>query len=147
MIQQLYKHLEDKNFWYRKYLACTEAYLVALRHAPEIALDELELFYGNRESLLKILDSLDEKVQEFVNEAERMGTQLNTEQQTKVQYHLREKDSVVARIVDLDKELMSEIETLKAKGEEKLKLLAKGKKALAKYKSSSGANERIDKRV
>jgi len=32
----LYKHLEDKNFWYGKYLACTEAYLVALRHAPEI---------------------------------------------------------------------------------------------------------------
>lgn len=143
----LYKHLEDKNFWYKKYLACTEAFLVALRHAPEIALDELELFYGNRESLLKILDSLDEKIQAFVTEAERMGTEFSTEQSTKVQYHLREKDSIVARIVDLDRELMASLDELRAKGEEKLKLLAKGKKALAKYKSSASGNEKIDKRV
>ncbi|MGZ3655995.1 MAG: hypothetical protein ACXVCS_10600, partial [Bdellovibrionota bacterium] len=113
---QLYKHLEDKNFWYKKYVACTEAYLVALRHAPEIALDELELFYGNRESLLKILDSLDEKIQSLVADKERMGLELNSEQATKVQYYLREKDSLVAKIVDLDKELMSEIDLLRAKG-------------------------------
>ena len=143
----LYKHLEDKNFWYKKYLACTEAFLVALRHAPEIALDELELFYGNRESLLKILDSLDEKIQAFVTEAERKGTEFNTAQSTKVQYYLREKDPIVARIVDLDRELMNSLDELRAKGEEKLKLLAKGKKALAKYKSSGQGNEKIDKRV
>jgi hypothetical protein len=144
---QVYKHLEDKNFWYKKYLSCTEAYLVALRHAPEIALDELELFYGNRESLLKILDSLDKKIEDRVAELEKRGLELNTEQQTKVQQYLREKDSIVARIVALDNELMREIETLKAKGEEKLKLLAKGKRALAKYKSSAETNEKIDKRV
>lgn len=147
MMTELYKHLESKNFWYKKYVACTEAFLVALRHAPEIALDELELFYGNRESLLKILDSLDEKIQSFVNEAERMGRELSSEQSTKVNYFLREKDSLVSRIVALDKELMASIEELRAKGEEKLKLLAKGKKALAKYKSSTQANEKIDKRV
>ena len=144
---QLYKPLEDKNYWYKKYLLCTEAYLVALRHAPEIALDELELFYGNRESLLKILDSLDEKIQEHVIQVERMGAELNTEQSTKVQFFLREKDSLVAKIVDLDKELMREIEALKAKGEAKLKLLAKGRRALAKYRSSGQSNEKIDKRV
>jgi len=144
---QLYKSLEDKNFWYKKYVLCTEAYLVAIRHAPEIAFDELELFYGNRESLLKILDSLDEKIQALVADKERMGLELNSEQSTKVQFYLREKDSLVSKIVDLDKELMAEIDVLRAKGEEKLKLLAKGKKALAKYKSSSGGNEKIDKRV
>lgn len=144
---RLYKHLEDKNYWYKKYLACTEAYLVALRHAPEIALDELELFYGNRESLLKILDSLDVKVDEEVKLAEKHGTEWNTKQHTRIQQYLREKDSIVGRIVELDKELMAEIEALKAKGEEKLKLLAKGKKALAKYKSSSETNEKLDKRV
>jgi hypothetical protein len=144
---RLYKHLEDKNYWYKKYLACTEAYLVALRHAPEIALDELELFYGNRESLLKILDSLDVKVDEEVKLAEKHGTEWNTKQHTRIQQYLREKDSIVGRIVELDKELMAEIEALKAKGEEKLKLLAKGKKDLAKYKSSSETNEKLDKRV
>jgi hypothetical protein len=144
---QLYKHLEDKNFWYKKYLACTEAYLLALRHAPEIAVDELQLFHGNRESLLKILDSLDEKIQAFVVDAERMGREFSSDQSTKVQFHLREKDSIVARIVALDRELMASLDELRAKGEQKIKLLAKGKKALAKYKSSSQGNEKIDKRV
>jgi hypothetical protein len=146
-MSQLYKHLEDKNFWYGKYLACTEAYLVALRHAPEIALDELEHFYGNRESLLKILEKLDAKIDEEVKHLEKMGIELTTAQQTKAQHLLREKDSIVGRIVEADKELMAEIESLKTKGEEKLKLLAKGKRALAKYKSSNGENEKLDKRV
>jgi len=132
---RIQKHLEDKNFWYKKYLLCTEAYLVALRHAPEIALDELDLFYGNRESLLKILDSLDAKVDEEVKLMDKHGTELSSAEHTRIQLQLREKDSLVARIVDLDKELMREIDELRAKGEAKLKLLAKGKKALAKYKS------------
>jgi len=146
-MNRLYKHLEDKNFWYTKYLACTEAYIQALHHAPDIALGELELFYGNRESLLKILDGLDAKVHEEVKLIEKHGTELSTEQHTKVRHFLREKDGIVNRIIDLDKILMNEIEALKIKSEEKLKLLAKGKRALAKYKSSSGTNERIDKRV
>jgi hypothetical protein len=144
---ELCGHLEDKNFWYKKYLACTESYLVALRHAPDIALDELDLFYGNRESLLKILDSLDVKIEKSLLELDRKGHQANSEQHTKVQHLLREKESIVSRIVCLDKELMEEIEVLRAKGEEKIKLLAKGKKALAKYKSPAQGNEKIDKLV
>lgn len=144
---QLYKCLEDKNGWYRKYLACTEAFLSAIRHAPEIALDELELFYGNRESLLKILDALDKKIQELVAREERMGTEFSTEQVTKVRYHLREKDSIIERIILVDKELMQEIDALRIQGAEKLKLLSKGKKALSGYKSENNRNEKIDKRV
>jgi hypothetical protein len=146
-MNQIYKLLEDKNSWYRKYLACTEAFLSALRHAPEIALDELELFYGNRESLLKILGGLDLKLQECLTESERMGKELDSAQTTKVQFHLREKDSIIERIIVVDKEVMAEIELLRTQGADKLKLLSKGKKALAKYKSTNNHNEKIDKRV
>jgi|GEM_PF-5555695 len=146
-MSQLYKLLEDKNSWYRKYLACTEAFLSAVRHAPEIALDEIELFYGNRESLLKILAGLDLKIQEFLTDHERTGRELDSVQTTKVQYLLREKDSIIERIIVVDKELMEEIEILRAQGADKLKLLSKGKKALSKYKSTNSHNEKIDKRV
>ena len=78
---------------------------------------------------------------------ERMGIELNSDQSTKLNYQLREKDSIVEKIVHLDKEVMAEIEVIRTKGAEKLKLLAKGKKALAKYKSTNSHNERIDKRV
>jgi hypothetical protein len=146
-VNEIIKLLEDKNFWYRKYLACTEAFLVALRHAPEIALDEIELFYGNRESLLKILDSLDKKIEEQAAECERMGFEPNSEQNTRLQYQVRERTSIVEKITLLDQEMMAEIEVLRKQGDEKLKLLAKGKKALSKYKSTGNQNEKIDKRV
>lgn len=143
----LFKLLEDKNYWYAKYLACTEAFLAALKHAPEIAIDELELFYGNRESLLKILDDLDQKVDIWLAEEHRKGTQATSEQSTKVQYYIREKDSIINKIVMVDKEVIDGIELLRSQGAEKLRLLSKGKKALAKYKSTMNHNEKIDKRV
>jgi len=144
---ELYKNLESKNFWYKKYLACTEAFLLAVRHAPEIALDELELFYGNRESLLKIMDSIDEKIEAAASSERKNGREFNTAETTKIQFYLREKDSIVQKIIALDKELMTEIEALRAKREEKIKLLAKGNRALAKYRSAGEGSEKIDKRI
>jgi hypothetical protein len=144
---KVFKMLEDKNFWYGKYLACTEAFLAALRHAPGIALEQLELFYGNRESLLKILDDLDKKLEKELAQEEKTLTELSSEQATKFQYYLREKDSIIEKIVLLDKEIMDGIDVLREHGAEKLKRLAKGKKALANYKSASDHNEKIDKRV
>ncbi len=146
-MNSLHKLLEDKNYWYKKYLGCNEAFLVALKHAPEVAIDEIDLFYGNRESLLKILEDLDKKVQEELSRPQWKKTEISSADRTKVQYLLREKDSILQRIVDLDKELISQIEEIYSQGQEKIKQLTKGKKALANYKSSNKYNAKIDKRV
>jgi len=145
-VKKLYKLLEDKNYWYGKYLSSNQAFILALKHAPEVALDELELFYGNRESLLKILEKLDLKVQEELAQPEWQKTP-TTEESTRIQFLIREKDAMILKIVELDTEILGTMEILKAEGLEKMKLLAKGKKALAKYKSSLNYNEKIDKRV
>lgn len=145
-MNRLLKLLEDKTFWYKKYLASNEAYIQALRHAPEIAIDEIELFYGNRESLLKILENLDVKVQEFMNTLDGKQ-QPNPEEKSKIQFHIREKDSIIEKIVALDSEIIKEIEAIQNMGAEKLKAMEKGKKALSKYKSGGGYNEKLDKRV
>lgn len=140
----LFKLLEDKLHWYRKYLGCNEAYLMALRHAPDIALDEVELFYGNRESLLKILEDLDRKIQTKINTDKRES---NTDERTKIQYYIREKDSIIERIVELDTAILSLMDSLKEQGAEKIKALSNGKKVLSKYKSSTTKNDKLDKRV
>lgn len=140
---QLLRLLEEKNYWYRKYLSSNEAFSQALTHAPEVALEELELFYGNRESLLKIIERIDARVQSAI-QAEPLIT---STQRTLIQAHIREKDSIIKRIVELDSHIIAKIDALKALGEEKLRLLAKGKKALAKYKSNTNYNEKLDKRV
>ena len=144
---QLFKLLEQKNYWYTKYLSCTSAFQAALSHAPEIALAELELFHGNRDSLLKILESLDEKMETLLSSPEWTKVEFNSEQKTKIQYYIREKDSIVNRIVELDKEVISALDRIRSEGAEKLKVLSKGKKALSKYKSSAKHDEKIDKRV
>ena len=145
-MKELFKLLEDKNYWYGKYLMSNEAFLQALLHAPEVALDELELFYGNRESLLKIIENLDQKVQLQLAGPKWQG-EIPSEARTLLQRHIREKDSIIAKIVELDTQIMGTMETLQAEGLEKLKLLSKGKKALAKYKSSFNYSEKIDKRI
>jgi hypothetical protein len=145
-VKKLYKLLEDKNYWYGKYLSSNQAFVVALKHAPEVALDELELFYGNRESLLKIIEKLDERVQQELATPE-WKKMPSSEESTRIQYLIREKDALILKIVELDKEILGTMEILRTEGLEKIKLLAKGKKALAKYKSSLNYNEKIDKRV
>lgn len=142
----IYKLLEDKNYWYGKYLNGNEAFLQALKFAPEVALDELDLFHGNRESLLKILEDLDKRVQECL-ESPTGKRDFSSEERTHIQRYIREKDSVIVRILELDKEIMELLDLFRADGTEKMKLLAKGKKALAKYKSSHNYSDKIDKRI
>lgn len=145
-MKQLFKLLEDKNYWYAKYLNSNEAFLQALTHAPEVAIDELELFYGNRESLLKILEDLDQKIQVLLNESES-AFEPNSADRTIIQRFIREKDSMIQRIVEIDEKILHLMEKLKSEGLEKLKLLGKGKKALAKYKTSHNYSDKIDKRI
>ncbi len=145
-MKKLFKLLEDKNYWYQKYLLSNEAYLQALIHAPEVAVEELELFYGNRESLLKILEDLDRKVQEQIS-AQGTTFEPHSADRTVIQRFIREKDSMIHRIVEIDEKILSLMEKLQAEGIEKLKLLGKGKKALAKYKSSHNYSDKIDKRI
>lgn len=145
-MKPLFKLLDDKNYWFRKYLAANEAFFLALQHAPDVALDELDLFYGNRESLLKIIEDLENKVQKEADKPE-WSDSVSTADLTRIQAYIREKDSYIARIVQLDTDIIAIMETLRTEGLEKAKHLAKGKKALANYKSSLNYNERLDKRV
>ena len=146
-MNSLYKLLEDKNYWYRKYLASNDAYIAALKHDPETAVEELDFFFGNRESLIKILEDLDKRISADLAHRNLTPDDLNSEQKTKIQFFSREKDSLVARIVEQDQIIIEGIEALKSAGLEKLKLLSKGKNALSRYKSGTGRSEKLDKRI
>lgn len=146
-MNELFKLLQDKNYWYRKYLASNEAYLQALHHAPEVAMDELELFHGNRESLLKILERIDESVQEELKSARWAEKDLSSADRTVIQHHISEKDAMIRKIVELDEQILVTMEAIQAAGLEKIKALEKGKKVLSKYKSNLKQNDKINKRI
>jgi hypothetical protein len=145
-MEKLFKLLEDKNYWFKKYLAANEAFYLALQHEPEVALDELELFYGNRESLLRIIEDLENKVQKEA-EGPAWAGEIDSATRTRVHAFIREKDSCISRIVQLDTDIIKRMEDLREAGLEKMRHLAKGKKALAKYRSAKNYNERLDKKI
>lgn len=143
----LFKFLKDKNYWYSKYLSANEAYLQALFHAPDVALDELDLFYGNRESLLKIIESIDENIQLELEGEEWKVKVPSTGEKTLIQQYIRDKDSIIKKIVELDSKILVRMEELKAEGVEKIRALSKGKKALSGYRANLKDNDKLNKRV
>lgn len=147
MIADVIKLLEQRNSWITKYLKANEAFLAALNHAPEMAIEELDFFYGNRESLLKIIGSLDQKIKNILDKNGALLTVDDSVVRTKVNHLLREKDSMVALIVDLDEKIIQGLELLRSQSGEKLAKLSQGKKALAKYRSSNKHSDKLDKQV
>lgn len=144
-MEDLIKLLEQRNYWITKYLRANEAFVTVLMHAPDMAIQELDFFYGNRDSLLKIIGSLDKKIKILVEKIEKSYYLDDSAGKTKINYLLREKDSMIKSVVDLDEKIILGLEALLKENAALLTKVSKGKKALSKYKSSSKYNEKIDK--
>ncbi|MCO5141887.1 MAG: hypothetical protein M9962_02220 [Oligoflexia bacterium] len=143
----LLKLLEDKNTWYKKYLQCTEAFHQALMHAPDIAIEEIDLFLRNRDSLLMIIENIDEKIQTLLERDPSTEQNLNSHIITKINSYIREKDSIIKSVLEVDSKVQKEIELIQEKGLKQLSTLNKSKKAISSYKSQDGGREKINKRV
>jgi len=146
-MKELIKTLEQRNYWITKYLKANEAFIAVLDHAPDMAIQELDFFYGNRESLLKIIGSLDKSIKILVEKIEKSYYLDDSAAKTKINYLLREKDSMIKSVVDLDEKIIAGLEVLLKKNADLLTRVTKGKKALAKYKSSNKYNEKLDKQA
>jgi hypothetical protein len=142
---ELIKMLEQRNYWITKYLKANEAFVAILSHAPDMAVQELDFFYGNRESLLKIIGALDKKIRVLVDQIEKRHYFDDTAGKTKINFLLREKDSMVELIVTSDEQIIAGLEKLLKENSALLKKVTRGKKALANYKSNQKSNQKIDK--
>jgi len=141
------KYLELKNFWFKKFLTTCEFFLASMKKNPDISMESLDLFEGNRNRLLTIIKRTEEKLQISLEQPEMLNFIPNSEQKTKINFHLREKDSILAQILITDKEILDLMESVRKDTDEKIKLLNKGKKALAKYKSTVKYSDGLDKQV
>ena len=145
-MSELLKLLETKNYWFQKFLLTCEKFIVSLKENQDKAIDGLELFEKNRESLLNIIRKTDHKIKMLLDEQEMRECILGSEQKTKINYFMREKDSILSQILKIDNEIISMIEIIKNESFAKLKKLETGKKTISKYKSSKKQSS-IDKRV
>ncbi len=146
-MNEVLKHLELKNFWFKKFLLSCEQFLDAIQKNSDFPTEALDFFQGNRERLLKIIKRTEEKLQKALLAPELKTYVPNSEQKTKIQYHMREKDSILAQVLKTDQEILTVIELVKSDTVQKMKSLHKGKKAIANYKSSVKYNDSLDKQV
>ncbi len=146
-MNEILKYLELKNYWFKKFLVSCEAFLLDIRKNPDISAESLDILQGNRERLLRIIKRTEDKLQSALNAPEMRKYIPNSEQKTKIQFHMREKDSILAQILETDHEILSLIDAAKAQTESKMKSLQKGKKAISNYKSSVRSSDNLDKQV
>jgi hypothetical protein len=146
-MNEVLRLLEVKNYWFNKFLSLCDKFIVELKSHPDKVIDELDLFEKNRQSLLNIIKRTEEKVQ-FLLSTETLRVYVpSSAEKTKINFLLREKDSVLNQIIKLDSEIIALMEKMKKEDEEKMKALEKGKKLISKYKSNSPVKKQVDQQV
>lgn len=146
-MNELFRLLEMKNFWFRKFLLLCERYVKALQDDADKAADDIEMFERNRDSLIKIIKGIDGKIKALLARPEYENQSLDSDQRTRVNFFMREKDSILNQILKIDREILQTIESLRDQQSAKLQQVSKGKRALSKYKSGAGKQRELDKQV
>jgi hypothetical protein len=147
-MNEVIKLLETKNYWFVKFLQLCEKSLVLLESdSNKFVDDELEAFDTNRASLLNIIRRTDEKIQFLLENTQLKNRAPNSEEKTKINFHLREKDSIIKQILELDAKIIAALEKAKEESAAKLKSIDKSKRALKNYKSQQAGDKQVDRQV
>jgi len=135
---RLIQFLNEKNHFLEKFYALNEAQIVHLRAGR---FDGLEIFYNQREDLLKIIKYIDTQI----HQAHRMhkdtilGTavQFTVEQKAEIYACLRAKEAYAKHILEQDLDVLGLIDDAKSMIIKELQGVQKARKAMAGYKVSA----------
>ncbi len=130
-MQMLIGLLERKNLCFKSFHKLCHDFL------DEIAKGDtanLELFQKRRQGLLTVVEQLEFEVTSFLN-AMIPGAEIPRDVRTKVDLLLREKDSIVKSILDLDLQILAYIDRMKDETIQKLQSLQSGRRTVGAYRS------------
>ncbi|MBI3557337.1 MAG: hypothetical protein HY074_13820 [Deltaproteobacteria bacterium] len=130
-MQQLIGLLERKNLCFRSFNKLCQDFL------DDIAKGEagnLEVFQKRRKGLISVLEQLEFEVSNFLN-GMVPDAEIPREVRTKVDLLLREKDSIVKSILDLDLQILAYIDRMKDETIQKLQSLQSGRRTVGAYRS------------
>jgi hypothetical protein len=115
-MDELIYYLELKNQFYEKFHSITEK---LLHRANANQWDEIAFFVDNRERVLNIIRSFDAKIAQL---SQKMGDFTDIEMyRTKVQHILLKRESLGAKIIAQDLELISKLEEARMETIQELK--------------------------
>ena len=130
---RLIQFLNEKNHFLEKFYALNETQIAKLEVGH---FDSVEMFYNQREDLLKIIKYIDAEIQKAHGLHKDMSGEFSEVEKTAIRAALRAKESYVQRILEQDLLILGMIDEAKSQIIRELKDIAKARKALTGYKSN-----------
>lgn len=125
--------LNEKNHFLENFYSLNEKQLIYLTAGR---FDQVELFYNQREDILKIIKYIDSEIAKTQELESNMDMKISDSDREAVKECLKTKDIFVSRIIEQDVQIISLIEKLKNNIITELKTVRNARKLLAGYKSN-----------
>ncbi len=142
-MELLIELLERKNLCFRNFHKVCSDFLDEISKGNA---DGLDAFQKTRQGLLHVLETVDGELSQHLRTLEDRGAldHPSSKLRTQVNFYVRERESVVQSILDLDLQILSHIDKLKSETIQKLQSLQSGKKTISAYRSPLEQIERAE---
>lgn len=131
---RLIQFLNEKNHFLEKFYTLNESQITRLEAGK---FDDLELFYNQREDLLKIIKYIDAEIHKAHMLHKDIVGQFSEEQKAEIRESMRTKEAYVRRILEQDLQVLGMIDDAKSMIIKELKGMQKTRRALTGYKSGA----------
>jgi L-cysteine desulfidase len=136
--------LERRNEYFLRFLLLSQSFREKVFRGD---LNDLELFYDNRESIINIIEHINTRLNEEVENFDEKKYPITKQAKTTVKSCLDYRDELVKKILDVDLELMVALDREKDKVIEELKQVGKTHKTFSSYKSEDPVKRVVPKYV
>ncbi len=131
---RLIQFLNEKNHFLEKFYTLNESQITRLEAGK---FDDLELFYNQREDLLKIIKYIDAEIHKAHMLHKDIVGQFSEEQKTEIRESMRTKEAYVRRILEQDLQVLGMIDDAKSMIIKELKGMQKTRRAMTGYKTGA----------
>ena len=140
-MEEVIQYLEMKNNYYQKFFDIS---LKFLTEAKSDQWDNLKFFVENRERLLNIIRSLDQKIARAFNESSMTEEEMNSYREN-LKRLFDQKKSLGEKIISIDLQLISKVDYLKTQTIKDLKSTLKTHHQIDSFQRSSSPKRRRTK--
>lgn len=131
---RLIQFLNEKNHFLEKFFTLNESQITRLEAGK---FEDLELFYNQREDLLKIIKYIDAEIHKAHMLHKDIVGQFSEEQKAEIRESMRTKEAYVRRILEQDLQVLGMIDDAKSMIIKELKGMQKTRRAITGYKSGA----------
>lgn len=128
--------LNEKNHFLEKFMSLNEKQISRLEKGN---FDQVELFYNQREDLIKIIKYIDSEINKAQMMQSKQTLNLSEADRKLIKESLKTKDNYTSSILDQDMQVLALIDQAKSQIIKQLQEVRLGQRAMAGYKSNNAS--------